>query len=87
MMEVSAVISESESSLVRKIHHERHSEHISVRGDLGDFLHNDGCVSYFKMSIGSTNTLIKEHLDDASIGTYMTEDLTNISDTKYNLEA
>ena len=86
MMEVSAVISEAESSMIDRLFHESHSEYRSIHGDLGDLLHEDGCLSRFKMSVGSTNTLSKEYLDDASIGTAITEALTDISDTEDSLE-
>ena len=38
------------------------------------------------MSIGSTNPLRKDSLDDALIGRAVAEDLTNVSDTVENLE-
>ena len=38
------------------------------------------------MSVGSTNPLSKEYLDDASIGTATTEALTNVSDTEDSLK-
>ena len=38
------------------------------------------------MSSGSTNPLSKEYLDDASIGTALTEALTDVSNTEDSLE-
>ena len=54
MMEASTVISEAESSLINRICHESHSEDRSIHGDLGDLLHDDGYLSRFEMSVGST---------------------------------
>ena len=85
-MEVSAVISEAESSLIDRLCHESHSEYRSIHGDLGYLLHEDGCLSRFKFSVGSTNLLGKEYLDDASIGTAITEALADVSDTEDSLE-
>ena len=45
MMEVLAVISEAESSLINRLCHESHSEYRSIHGNLGDLLHYDGCLS------------------------------------------
>ena len=45
VIEVSIVISEAKSSLTNKLCHEIHSECGSANGDLGDLLHDDGCVS------------------------------------------
>ena len=59
MMEVSAVISEAESSLTTRLFYESHSECESIHGNLGDLLHYYGCLSRFKMFIGSTNPLRK----------------------------
>ena len=81
LMEVSAVVSEAEVSLVNKLCHESDSEYRSIHGDLGDLLHRDGCISRYKMSIGSTYPSSKEYLDDASIGTAVTEAMTDYSDT------
>ena len=86
MMEMSAVISEAESSLIDRLCHESHSEYRSIHGDLGDLLHEDGCLSRFKMSLGSTNPLRKEYLDDSSIGIAITEAFMDVSDTEDSLE-
>ena len=86
MMEVSAVISEAEASLIDRLYHESHSEYRSIHEDLGDLLHDDGCVSRFKMSVGSTNPMSKEYLDDASIGIALTEASTDVSDTEDSLK-
>ena len=73
MMEVLVVIREAESSLINSICHESHSEYRSIHGNLAELL--DGCARTFKMPIGSSNPLINECLDDASIGTTTTEAL------------
>ena len=86
MMEVSTVISETELSLRNRLCHESDSEHRSIRGDIGDLLHDGGCLSRFKMSVGSTNPLGTEYLDDASIGTATTEASTDVSDTEDSLK-
>ena len=85
-MEVSAVTSKAESSLMYKRFHEICTECRSTQGDLGDLLHNDGCVSRLNMPIDSTNTLDNEFLDKTSIGTAVTEALIDISDDQDNLE-
>ena len=85
IMEVSVVISEAESSLTNRICHESHSQCRSIHGNLGD-LHDDGCLSRFKMPVGSTNPLRKDFLDETSIGTGTTEASTNVSDTEDSLE-
>ena len=85
MMEVSALISESEESLINRPCHESHSGHRYTHGDLGDLLHGDGCLSRFKMSTCSTNPMGNECLDDASIGA-LNEASTDVSDTDKSLE-
>ena len=50
MMEVSAVISEAEASLIDRLCHESHRECRSIRRNLGKLLHEDGCSSQFQMS-------------------------------------
>ena len=85
-MEASAVISEAESSLINRRCNESHSEHRSIHGEIGDLLHEDGCLSRFKMSVGSTNPLSKEYLDDASIGTATTEASADVFDAEDSLK-
>ena len=59
---------------------------MSIHGDLGDLLHDYGCVIRFKMSAGSTNPMRKECLDDASISAALTEASTDVSDTEDSLK-
>ena len=85
-MEVLAVISEAKTSLINKIYHESFSDYRSIHRDIGYLLHNDVRAIRFKMPIDSTNPFSKEYLDDMSIGTFVTEALTDISDAEDNLE-
>ena len=85
IMKVSIGVSKSESSLINKIFYEIYNEFRSIHGDLGDLLHDNGRVSRFTMFIGSTNPLSKECPDDLLIGTAVTKDLTDVSDTEENL--
>ena len=66
---------------MNKLCHESNSECRSIHGDLGDLLHRDGCISHFKMLIGSTNPSSKEYLDNTLIGAAITEAMTEDSDT------
>ena len=86
LMEIAAVVSKAEASLVNKLCHQGNSECRSIDGDLGDLLHRDGHISRFKTLIGSTNFLKKECLDDASIGTAATEAMTDVSDANDRLK-
>ena len=84
MMEASAFVRKDESSLTNRLCHESHSEHRSIHGNLAELL--DGYTSTFKMPIGSTNPLINECLDDASIGASATEQTTYGSGAVDSLE-
>ena len=86
IIEVSAVISKAETSLRNRIFYERHSEYRLIYGNLADLLYNSCCASRFKISIGSTNLLNKEYLDDILISIATTKATTDISDTRDNLE-
>ena len=48
-------------------------------------MHDDGCESRFKISVGSTNTISKEFLDDAFIYVALTEASANVSDAEDSL--
>ena len=80
------MVSEAEESLIEKFCYESHSEYRFIYWDLGNLLHDDGCLIQFKMSVGSTNPLSKEYLDDTSIGAAITEAPTDVSDTEKTLE-
>jgi hypothetical protein len=86
MMDASVVISKDESSLINRLCHESHSEKITIHGDLTDLLYNGGRTRIFKMSIGSTNLLSNDNLDDVSIGIAVTKAATDISDVGDSLE-
>ena len=69
---------EAEALLINMIFYESHSKHMSIHGDIGGLLRNDGCVNQFKMTTCSTNPLSKDNLDDTSISAAATEALTDI---------
>ena len=82
-IEISAVVSELESSIIDTCCNDRspNIENGSV-SDLGYKLWMDGTISQQKMSIGATDVLKMECLDDALIGGDLTEVPTNNSDTR-----
>lgn len=81
-MEISAVVSELESSIIDACCDDRspNIENGSV-SDLGYKLWMGGTISQQKMSIEATDALKMECLDNASIGGDLTEVPTNNSDT------
>ena len=86
MMEVSAVVSKPEVSLVSSFCYESHGEFRSAHEYLGWLIHDDECMSRFKTSTYYSNFLRKECLDDVSIRTALTKALIDVSDTGNNLE-
>ena len=82
-MEISAVVSELESSIIDKCCNDRspNMEDGSV-SDLGFKSWMDGTISQQKMSIGATDVLKMEYLDSALIGEDLTEVSTDNSDAR-----
>ena len=80
-MEISAVVSELESSIIDKYCNDRspNMEDGSV-SDLGFKLWMDGTISQQKMSLGATDVLRMEYLDNTLIRRDLTEVSTNNSD-------
>ena len=85
-MERKTVVSEFEMTLLDELYYQDCIRCDSVGESILDLLFRDSTMIYYKMSMRSWNKIVNECLDNASIGTTITKDVTENSNTRDNLE-